>query len=101
MAALRSYDWPGNVRELKNVICSAAAFCDGPVLEPRHLLFFKKQTRQPTLDGLPLGGRTLEKLERAAIKQTLEQVGGNKTKAAKALGIASSTLYEKIKKYEL
>ena len=101
MAALRSYDWPGNVRELNNVIGSASAFADGPQLEPRHLMFFKTRTRQPTLDRLPLAGKTLEKLERAAIKQTLEQVGGNKTKAARALGIASSTLYEKIKKYEL
>ncbi|RMH44898.1 MAG: FHA domain-containing protein [Deltaproteobacteria bacterium] len=102
MAALRSYDWPGNVRELKNVIASAAAFADGPVLEPRHLMFFRRQgSRQPTLDRLPLGGRALEQLERAAIKQTLEQFGGNKTRAAKALGIAASTLYEKIKKYGL
>jgi len=101
LAALRGYDWPGNVRELKNVVGSAAAFADGPLLEPRHLMFFKRQTRQPTLDGLPLGGRTLELVERAAIKQTLEQFGGNKSKAARALGIASSTLYEKIKKYAL
>jgi DNA-binding NtrC family response regulator len=102
--ALASYDWPGNVRELKNVIESAAALADGPVLEPRHLMFFRRQSgnaRAPTLDRLPLGGRTLEMLERAAIKQTLEQLGGNKTQAAKALGIASSTLYEKIKKYKL
>ena len=55
----------------------------------------------PTLDRLPLAGKTLEKLERAAIKQTLDQTGGNKSKAARVLGIASSTLYEKIKKYGL
>jgi DNA-binding NtrC family response regulator len=101
LAALRNYDWPGNVRELRNVVGSAAAFADGPVLEPRHLMFFKRQSRQPTLDRLPLGGRTLEMVERSAIKQTLEHFGGNKSKAARALGIASSTLYEKIKKYEL
>ena len=64
-------------------------------------MFFKRKNRQPTLERLPLAGRTLELLEAAAIKQTLEQVGGNKTKAARVLGIAASTLYEKIKKYEL
>jgi DNA-binding NtrC family response regulator len=101
VAALRAYDWPGNVRELKNVVTSAAAFVDGPVLEPRHLMFFKKRGRAQTLDNLPLGGRSLEKIERAAIKQTLEHAGGNKTRAARTLGIAPSTLYEKIKKYEL
>jgi transcriptional regulator with PAS, ATPase and Fis domain len=102
LAALKSYDWPGNVRELKNVIASAAAFADGPTLEPRHLMFYRgTRERMPTLDRLPLAGKTLEKLERAAIKQTLDQTGGNKSKAARVLGIASSTLYEKIKKYNL
>jgi DNA-binding NtrC family response regulator len=101
LAALESYDWPGNVRELKNVIASAAAFADGATLEPRHLLFFRPKTRPPTLDSLPLAGRTLEMLERAAIRQTLDQEGGNKTRTARALGIAPSTLYEKLKKYGL
>ena len=101
LKALRSYDWPGNVRELRNVIESAAALADGPALEPRHLLFFKHGRRAPTLERLPLGGRTLENLERAAIKQTLEHTEGNKAQAARMLGIASSTLYEKIKKFGL
>jgi len=101
LTALRSYDWPGNVRELRNVITSAAALADGPCLEPRHLLFFKHTRRAPTLDRLPLAGRTLEALEEAAIKQTLLQTGGNKAKTARVLGIASSTLYEKIKKFGL
>jgi DNA-binding NtrC family response regulator len=56
--------------------------------------------RAETLDGLPLGGRSLESIEEAAIRQTLERFGGNKTKTAKALGIATSTLYEKLKKFE-
>jgi transcriptional regulator with PAS, ATPase and Fis domain len=101
LGVLQSYEWPGNVRELKNVLASAAAFVDGPRLEPRHLIFFRPTKRAPTIERLPLGGRTLETLERAAIKQTLEKEGGNKTRAAKSLGIASSTLYEKIKKYKL
>jgi transcriptional regulator with PAS, ATPase and Fis domain len=98
---LASYDWPGNVRELRNVLGGAAALADGPVLEPRHLIFFKPRRRDPTIDKLPLAGRSLETIERAAIVQTLRQYDGNKTKAARALGIAASTLYEKIKKYSL
>jgi DNA-binding NtrC family response regulator len=53
------------------------------------------------LDGLPLGGQTLERIECAAIRQTLRQVGGSKVSAARSLGIAVSTLYEKLKKYGL
>jgi dihydroorotase/N-acyl-D-amino-acid deacylase len=48
-----------------------------------------------------LAGKTLESIERAAIAQTLEHCGGNKTRAARALGISPSTLYEKVKKYSL
>ena len=48
-----------------------------------------------------LGGHALVRLERVAIRQTLLQVRGNKAHAAKILGIAPSTLYEKVKKYGL
>jgi DNA-binding NtrC family response regulator len=101
LAVLSSYDWPGNVRELKNVLAGAAAVADRPLLEPRDFILFQRRQREPTLDKLPLAGRTLESIERATIRQTLEKFGGNKTKTAKALGIAASTLYEKIKKYDL
>ena len=102
MRILESYDWPGNVRELRNVLESASAVCDDPVLEPKHLLFFRPRTKkEPTAPALPLAGQTLESIEKAAIQQTLQQFGGNKTKAARALGIAPSTLYAKLKKYML
>jgi len=74
---------------------------DGDQIEPRHLMFFKPRRRDPTMEKLPLAGKTLESIERNAIAQTLEQCGGNKTKAAKQLGISPSTLYEKVKKYKL
>jgi DNA-binding NtrC family response regulator len=101
MAILEKYDWPGNVRELRNVIESASAVCDGDQIEPKHLIFFKPRRRDPTIEKLPLAGKTLESIEKAAIQQTLEHCGGNKTKAARALGISPSTLYEKVKKYQL
>ena len=101
MTILGKYDWPGNVRELRNVIESAVAVCDGDQIEPKHLIFFKPRRRDPTMEKLPLAGKTLESLERAAIAQTLEHCGGNKTRAARALGISPSTLYEKVKKYSL
>jgi two-component system response regulator HydG len=51
------------------------------------------------LDNLPLGGQALEHIERVAIRQTMAQTDGNKMFAARTLGIAVSTLYEKLKKY--
>jgi DNA-binding NtrC family response regulator len=103
LQALSSYDWPGNVRELRNVLLTALAMVDGPVLDVRHLMFPTGGAvrREPSLDSLPLGGQSLEALERSAIRQTLEQENGNRTRTAKVLGIAPSTLYEKIKKYNL
>jgi len=101
LEALSAYDWPGNVRELKNVIAAAGALADGVTLEPKDLMFFRPQRPAPKADSLPLAGQSLEAVEKAAIEQTLRHCGGNRTKAAKALGIAASTLYEKIKKYGL
>jgi DNA-binding NtrC family response regulator len=98
---LRAHPWPGNVRELKNALACAIAFVDFGVLEPRHLRFVEPPAEHAMLDRLPLGGHPLGHIERAAIKQTLGQVGGNKVHAARALGIAPSTLYEKLKKYDL
>ncbi len=94
--ALRTYPWPGNGRELKNVLERAAALSDGERLEVRDL-FLSQGKRSNTLEGL--SGKTLEEIEKAAIHATLKSVSGNKTAAAKALGIAYSTLYEKMKKY--
>jgi transcriptional regulator with PAS, ATPase and Fis domain len=97
---LRGHTWPGNVRELKNTLASALAFVDGPVLEPRHLRFMAVQADAARLEQLPLGGQTLEALERMAIEQTLG-AKGSKARAAQALGISLSTLYEKLKKFGL
>jgi DNA-binding NtrC family response regulator len=97
---LRSHTWPGNVRELKNTLASALAFVDGPVLEPRHLRFMAMQADAARLEQLPLGGQSLEALERMAIEQTLG-AKGSKARAAQALGISLSTLYEKLKKFGL
>jgi DNA-binding NtrC family response regulator len=72
------------------------------MLAPKHLrLLAAIDPATSGLDGLPLGGQALEHIERAAIRQTLRQADGNKMFAARTLGIAVSTLYEKLKKYDL
>ena len=110
ISALMAYDWPGNVRELRNVIETALALCGGAVLEPGDLLIRRDEEAmenedpavvQSGADGSSLAGKTLESIERAAIAQTLAEVDGNRSAAARALGIAPSTLYLKLKKYEI
>ena len=100
--ALRVHSWPGNIRELKNALACAVAFVDAGVtaLEPWHLRTFAAvEPSRSWIDELPLGGHPLDVIERAAIRQTLRQAAGNKAHAARTLGIAVSTLYEKLKKF--
>ncbi|HVZ75324.1 MAG TPA: sigma-54 dependent transcriptional regulator [Polyangia bacterium] len=99
--ALRAHRWPGNVRELKNVLAYALAFVDAGTLEPGVLRFAPAAGQGSPLERLPLGGQTLATLEHVAIRQTLALTRGNKVQAARLLGIASSTLYEKLKRYGL
>lgn len=106
-ATLRAHPWPGNARELKNALACAVAFLDDGVktIEPGHFRLFagaaKADGDASSIDSLPLAGQALDRIERAAIRQTMVQVRGNKAHAARALGIAVSTLYEKLKKYGL
>jgi transcriptional regulator with PAS, ATPase and Fis domain len=99
--ALRAHAWPGNVRELKNVLSYALAFVDAGVLEPGQLRFAPAASEASPLERLPLGGQSLTTLEQIAIRQTLALTRGNKVQAARMLGIASSTLYEKLKRHGL
>ncbi|MGD0678572.1 MAG: sigma-54 dependent transcriptional regulator [Polyangiaceae bacterium] len=104
LAVLRAHAWPGNVRELKNAIACAVAFVDpgATALEPGHLRLLEATKRDSGwIEELPLGGQSLDRIERAAIRQTLAQVKGTKIEAARLLGIAVSTLYEKLRKYGL
>jgi len=100
ISVLLNYDWPGNVRELRNVIETARAMCNEEVLHAKDLIFAHERDISNQKDGqMSLAGKTLESIERAAIAQTLAHLGGNRSAAARALGIAPSTLYLKLKKY--
>jgi two-component system response regulator AtoC len=95
--------WPGNVRELRNALAYALAFVDEGVLEVKHFASLPESDADATswVKRLPLAGLRLSSIEQAAIKQTLAQNGGNKMQAARILGIAVSTLYEKLKRYDM
>jgi transcriptional regulator with PAS, ATPase and Fis domain len=99
--ALRAHPWPGNVRELKNTLACTLAFVeDGRMVEAADLRL-QSPSDESVVDSLLLSGHSLERIERAAIRQTLAYTRGNKVLAAQTLGIAVSTLYQKVKKYQL
>jgi DNA-binding NtrC family response regulator len=116
LSILVSYNWPGNVRELRHVIELAALFAiEEGEIKPRHLPEEIRKTIKEQLSDTSLGPvgveeespkprrDTLESLEefrdrceREHIKKVLEQFDGNKSRAAKALGISRALLYKKL-----
>ena len=100
MDQLTRYSWPGNVRELRNVVENMAIFCSGDTITP-DLLPATLGARREAGGGFVIPpGTTMDDLEREAIYQTLERMGGNKTRAAEALGIGLRTLQRKLKDYD-
>lgn len=95
LETLCRHDWPGNIRELKNVLQRALVFSEGEVIQERHLHF------DPDGAGPAPSCNTLEQAERRLIEAALRRHGGKVTAAAGELGMGRSTLYEKIKRYEL
>jgi two-component system NtrC family response regulator len=94
---LVAYSWPGNVRELRLVLESAAAAAGDQPIAPRHL-----PSPIAAEQGAPANDiATLEDVERLHIVEVLHRTGGNRSRTAQLLGIASSTLYEKMKRYRI
>ena len=93
---LRDYSWPGNVRQLRSVLETAVAMSEGGDLGAADLPLGADR-RAPAEGGLPTFD--LEALEAQAIRQALKACAGNKSRAARALGIHRETLLAKLKKY--
>ncbi|HXX43842.1 MAG TPA: sigma-54 dependent transcriptional regulator [Candidatus Acidoferrales bacterium] len=96
---LESYSWPGNVRELKNAIEHALIFAKEPLLRAEDFSLIAKSSGGAHTAAASL--KSLEEIERDAIKATLEAVRYKIGEAAKILGISRKTLLEKRKKYGL
>jgi PAS domain S-box-containing protein len=96
LARLMEYDYPGNVRELENIIEHGFVLCRGGLIELNHL---PPQLRgQVPGETFPsMGGMTLQAMERLAITDALRRHQGNRTAAARQLGINPSTLFRKVK----
>ncbi len=95
---IRSYSWPGNVRELENAIARAVSLAEKEVIIPEDLGI--ELTEGEVFGDLDLK-RTLALTEREKIIEVLKRVGGNKTEAAKVLGISRRALYYKMKELEI
>jgi len=107
MTALQAYPWPGNVRELENVVDRAVALAPGSIVELTDLpdkLIVHAHTgaRERARGGVVVSDErraTLDETVRSYVFQTLEEVGGNKTEAARVLGVPRRTLYRMLERY--
>ncbi len=99
--AVMVYEWPGNVRELQNALEHATVLAKGSLIEPQHLPErITRQKKEPLVAERAQPNPPLDLIERAYIMFVLQAEGGNKTRAAEALGIDPSTLYRKLSRYE-
>jgi transcriptional regulator with GAF, ATPase, and Fis domain len=128
---LLAHTWPGNVRELRNAIERAILLCDGGLITREHLPAATARLAEPGPDGARLHGRArnraaheamrgngsarsegaagaaaaesvdLGTMERALIERALAQSGGNKSQAARLLGLTRSQLYSRLERYSL
>lgn len=105
MRLLQAHPWPGNVRELFSVLESALIRAEsGTRIEAQHLPPEIRETRLPGAPNTPDGAYRYSasqpgESERATIQAALEEAGGNRTKAARALGMGRTTLWRKLKEY--
>jgi Nif-specific regulatory protein len=97
---LSSYFWPGNAHELKNVMERTYILTDGQYIEASHLPDFAQEVKvEVVVAAVKYVEFTLFDLEKKHIVDTLGHLNGNKTRAAKALGITVKTLYNKLHSY--
>jgi DNA-binding NtrC family response regulator len=118
-AALKCYTWPGNIRQLENVIERAVVIAEGPVItmnelapeiltgsgvdvgSPEKRNAPAEETPSPTSRDYGAGRSERERMERGELVRALAFAGGNKAEAARALGLARSTFFSKLKKHGL
>jgi transcriptional regulator with GAF, ATPase, and Fis domain len=107
-AWLLEYPWPGNVRELRNAIERAILLCDGGLITRQHLPALSwtpapakaAAVLEPVTPLVP-GSVDLEAVDKGYIEQALSQARGNKSKAARLLGLSRAQLYTRLEKYNI
>ena len=105
---LNLHNWPGNIREMKNVVQRAIVLCEGPEIDAEHLSIFEREWNDRGKDDdpgqsirIPDTGMTLAEIEAEALRITLKLTGGNRSAAARILGISRPTIHRKIREYGL
>jgi transcriptional regulator with GAF, ATPase, and Fis domain len=99
MRVLLNYHWPGNVRELENSIEHAVVLCNSGEIQTTDLPTSIVSSPDQTMESDP--ARTLQGSEKSLLIKALEDCNWNKKETAKRLGIGRSTLYSKLKKYQI
>ena len=99
MNIIKSYDWPGNIRELMNCLESSVVMTLGDQITAESLPTFLTMRKHAPAAGE--SAQNLSEMEKNAILEVLDKVGGNKAKAAKTLGIGLRTLYRKLQQYDM
>ncbi len=102
---MKYYHWPGNIRELRNLCERMTILFSGTIVDvaqlPAELRRPAQDTPKPQVFELPKDGLKLEDVETDLIRQALERVDGNRSRAARLLGVTRDTLLYRLKKYEL
>jgi two-component system response regulator FlrC len=93
LRCLADHAWPGNIRELENCLQRALLLCPEKVLQPSHLQMDAGLAPPPAATG------TRWEAERRLILSTLEHLGGNRTRAAEALGVSVRTIRNRLRDY--
>jgi two-component system response regulator AtoC len=101
---LLGYDFPGNVRDLENILERALIYSDGLELAAASVDLHRPGSAETPAYSLPeaeAGDGSLEAMEKKVIRETLARWKGNRTRAAKELGVSRKTILNKIKAYGL
>jgi two-component system response regulator AtoC len=99
---LLGYDFPGNIRELENILERALIYSDGLELAAESIDLHRPGSEEaPAYSPALTGDGSLETMERNVIRETLARWEGNRTRAAKELGVSRKTILNKIKAYGL
>ena len=106
MSALLNFEWPGNIRELEHAIEHAMVLTRGRMIELSELPTELRrgeafESAQVSENFLRRKGPSTPKLERSMIEQALTETSGNRTRAARILGMSRTTLWRKIKEYSI
>ena len=100
LQVLRQYQWPGNIRQLRNVLLRLAVQSQGKLITDKEILALSEEfgtAETARVEVFP----SLDEMEKNHIKAALDRAGGNISDAAGLVGIARSTLYQKMKKYDI